>query len=672
MAYLVLFILCVFGWLMDVVLQAAYYWGTGPFGMPNVSADVGICFCKSIYYSACFFAVFGIPGMLGLAVARRVRPGDDAAVPRGIYILHVLLLTFLITLNHVDHEVFRFMGMHYSVEMLRAYNIFSNTTSFVGDALRTDARGAYSSLFLLAVPLAFLVLSLVLRRRILAVAQRVKISARLARAIAWSGTGLLIVLMLTSFVKVDDMRGFGWYPSRIQQKLAPYFVAFFEDLRYAQEKRANAFDYSHIAEDIARYQAMWTAEETDPNWRFVSSELPFRRTYAGQCPKALGNGQPNIVILFVETMRAMNLPDFNRDVQDDPMPFLHSLIAQQNEILQRNHLHTAYFDRYLAAALPTIDAMMSTHIGLPAHSEYTVSSVFFADNFPSFVTSLRRHGYDTTFIDSADAGFTNWSNWVRRWYEHFTDLNTRDDKLTVQALGDQIVQSRQSGKPYIVTTITTTNHIPFNVPKGGVQPPEGADATERIKFTLRYTDDQIRALFERLDRENALSNTLFLILGDHGYSLDEVPNESGIGGNYDTLRYNVVWVPLVMVTDLEGIPQGRQTVPASHVDLGPTILATTGICDDNSFAGHSLLTPAAHHILVNKKGNYLYRDETHTTIGVLGWRGQLYRTDDRLETTDLWQSDAATMDALRDGADTYRRVLDYAYEKHVIIPPQRL
>ena len=40
------------------------------------------------------------------------------------------------------------LGMHYSIEMLKAYNIFSKTTAFVGDALRTDARGAYSSVAL--------------------------------------------------------------------------------------------------------------------------------------------------------------------------------------------------------------------------------------------------------------------------------------------------------------------------------------------------------------------------------------------------------------------------------------------------------------------------------------------------------------------------------------------
>ena len=668
MLYLVLFVLSVLGWFMDLILQAVYFWGTGPFGMPNVTADVTVSFFKSAYYSAYFFALFSLPAMVALFIHQIIRRNNPPAsmVPTGIYILHIILLTFLICINHADHEIFRFMGMHYSIEMLRAYNIFSSTTSFVGDALRTDARGPYSSVILFVIPAFFCILSIAFRKKICGIGQKLnaKMSNLLASIIAWAGVAILIVLMLNSFVKVDNMRGFGWYPSRVQQKLAPYFIALIEDIRLSKDHQNGIIDYASISKDIENFQQRWTAEEMDKNWQFISSDLPFQKTYKGNCPPALGQNKPNIVIIFVETMRAMNLPDFNKEVKEDPMPFLHSLITGQNEIMQKHKMHSAWFDRYLAAALPTIDAMMSTHIGMPAHSEYTVSSVFFSSRFPSFVSYLRQHGYYSAFLDSADAGFTNWSNWVRRWYEDFYDLMTRDDKVATKALGDLIIERRKQNNPYIMTMITTTNHIPFDVPEGGVQPPKDAKATERIKYTLRYTDDQLKELFDRLDKNDALSNTLFLILGDHGYSLDEVPNESGIGGNYDTLRYNVVWVPLIMLTDLEGLPQGHQSVPASHIDLGPTLLAAAGICDDNSFIGHSLLHPGNHQILVNKKSNYLYRDNQYTLIGVQGYREQLYRTDDFLEKHDFWQEDTKALERLKTNAISYRRLIDYVYENH--------
>lgn len=670
MSYLLLFVLTIAAWLMDLVLQAVYYFGTSPFGLANIARDAGGYFAESIYYSACFFALFSLPGMIALAVSNRRHGAErrEDLMPRWIYILHACLMTLLITVNHADHEIFRFMGMHYSVEMLKAYNIFSSTTAFVGDTLRTDARGAYSSVILFCVPVIYLTLSLIFRKRICTFAQKKsdKLSPRILTAVAWGGISLLIVLMMNSFIKIDDMKGLGWYPSRNQQKVAPYFIAFIEDIRNAKDSKKSAADYSTISEDIDRFQKKWLDEELDKNWKFVSNELPFQKTYQGQCPASLGNGQPNIVIIFVETMRAMNLPDFNPEIKEDPMPFLHSLVTEENSIMQKHAMHSAWFDRYLAAALPTIDAMMATHTGLPAHSEFTVSSVFVSDKYPSFVSMLRDHGYFTAFLDSADGGFTNWSMWVRRWYEQFGDLMTRDDKVTIKALGDLILERRKQNQPYAISAITTSNHIPFRVPEGGIQPPENAEAPERIKYTLRYSDDQLKALFERLDQNDALSNTVFFILGDHAYSLDEVPNESGIGGNYDTLRYNVVWVPMLMLSDLSGIPQGHQSVAAAHTDIGPTVLAAAGICDDNSFVGHSLLKPAPHRILVNKNNNYLYRDGDYTMIGVDGFREQLYKTDDRLEKADLWQSETAELERLKREAQSYRSVLDYAYEMHKI------
>ena len=53
-------------------------------------------------------------------------------------------------------------------------------------------------------------------------------------------------------------------------------------------------------------------------------------------------------------------------------------------------------------------------------------------------------------------------------------------------------------------------------------------------------------------------------------------------------------------------------------------------------------------------------------IGVDGFREQLYKTDDRLEKADLWQSETAELERLKREAQSYRSVLDYAYEMHKI------
>ncbi|MBQ9241747.1 MAG: hypothetical protein IJ165_00720 [Proteobacteria bacterium] len=70
------------------------------------------------------------------------------------------------------------------------------------------------------IPLIYLTLCLISKKKICALAQNLedKFSSRILTTIAWCGILLLIALMMNSFIKVDDMKGFGWHPSRKQQK----------------------------------------------------------------------------------------------------------------------------------------------------------------------------------------------------------------------------------------------------------------------------------------------------------------------------------------------------------------------------------------------------------------------------------------------------------------------
>ncbi len=677
MQYLVLFLVALAAWLIDASLQAVYYFGMSPFGTSMYGSMGTTFFGLGIYYNACFFVLLCLPAFIAMSVLRirakkckiseMAQDNSPVSIPRWVWILHATLCSLLVLTNHIDHEILRYMGTRYTVEMLKTYNIFSQTTSFVFDALRTDERGPFSSAILLLVPIVFFILLLVFRKRICNLFDKLEakvpsIASCLTGAVIYIGTFSLIISAISVYIHTYPLTGMCWDPSKRQALVSPIIIAFIEDVRHNQKLGERNSDFTNISSDIESFQKLWLSEEADSNWQFTSAELPLLKTYQGTCPQALGGKMPNIVIIFLETTRAMNLPDFNPEVKLDPMPFLHSVVTGENEILKKNGMKSGWFSRYMPGGLPTVDAQMVTHIGIPAHSYFTVSSTFLQSKLPSFTNMLRNHGYDTTFIDSAYGGFTNWDKWVDRWYDHFVDLNTKDDKVTMDSLGDHILAKRKLDKPYLITAITISNHEPFEVPNGGTKAPDDIPFRERIQYTLRYEDEQLKAFFERMDENNALADTIFIILGDHGYSLGDIPSEQFWGENYNSLRYNVAWVPLIILSDIEGLPVGEQKIVASHADLAPTILDAVGICDDNSFVGHSLVNPKQHHVLVNKENNFLIKNDTYGAIFVHGAHPQLFRTDDLLEKNELGESQPDVVEQMKQLGLSYRHLVDYVYE----------
>ena len=678
MSYIILFLVTAVGYGLDVILQAVHYFGESPWGGVYLE-NPGYLFVLALFYSLGFFMIFSVPGILGLTIYRFTKRGTDAVnrIPRWCYVLHLVLISLLIALNHADHEVLRFMGLRYSVEMLKAYNIFSDTTSFVWGILKTDARGAYSALYFLLVPVLFLILGLVLPIR--KIAERVSGKMEMKRAAKLHlGAGIvvylavfgLIISLVSVFIKNDPITGFGWKPSFRQIRVSPIFISFIEDIRkinkFGERKQ---WDYTNIAADVDVFRSIWLSEERDPNWKFGDAKYPLFKTYEGNCPARLSKELPNIVMMFLETNRAMSIPDFNSEVSPEHMPFIHSLISGESEIVKQHHLKVAWFSNHTTSGLPTIDSLMAAHLGIPAHSNFTVSSTFTARYYPSFASRLTNIGYYSLFIDGADGSFTNWSMWIRRWYKEFKDIKTSDDKYVFNEMANRIIERRDHKDPYLVTATTMTNHVPFDVPEGGVKAPDGIPLRDRIFYTLRYEDDQIRDFFETLSKHNAISNTLFIIVGDHGYALGDVPKKDFIGDNYDSLRFSVTWVPLIMVysgDDFTGLPEGKQTQISSTTDVAPTILEIAGICDENSFTGHSLIQAKKHHNLVNKMNNFMYRDDNYTSIFVSERRAQLFRTDDLFQKTDLSETENEIVEKMKTDGESVRRVIDYAYEADAI------
>jgi arylsulfatase A-like enzyme len=101
---------------------------------------------------------------------------------------------------------------------------------------------------------------------------------------------------------------------------------------------------------------------------------------------------------------------------------------------------------------------------------------------------------------------------------------------------------------------------------------------------IRYTDDELRLLFEAIDALRLGEDTVFILTSDHG----EAFLEHGLLEHGARLDEEVLRVPLLLWG--RGVPAGRRiAAPVAHVDLMPTILELLGLAAPASAEGLSLV-----------------------------------------------------------------------------------
>ena len=108
----------------------------------------------------------------------------------------------------------------------------------------------------------------------------------------------------------------------------------------------------------------------------------------------------------------------------------------------------------------------------------------------------------------------------------------------------------------------------------------------------RYsTPPAIPTTFSRLSRlcaEPWFGRTLLVLVGDHGFNMGE---HDGRPGQQNLYREST-WVPLIVAGAHPRLPAGRHDVPATMLDIAPTLADLLGIREPVPWQGHSLLALA--------------------------------------------------------------------------------
>lgn len=280
----------------------------------------------------------------------------------------------------------------------------------------------------------------------------------------------------------------------------------------------------------------------------------FELTY--QCQDGL-NSRQNIIIILVESLSSYMSDYFAGGRAEHWTP--------QLDQLARRHIP---FTDFRSTNADTTQALFSILTGFPAIHYYSEGNLYRDPKFyrRTLPNVFRQAGYHTAFFTSASLvaskdsildriGFNEISTHTDPFYKgqkRFVFGSVSDDVLYAHA--QKWLADYKQPRPYLLVLETTTSHSPY------VDPVSGEESLEK---TIRYADRALGDFIADLANKNLLNNTLVVITSDHHAFLPTNEQETRIFGPQAPAS-----IPLVLI----GSPlKGKQTGPATHIDLGPSL-----------------------------------------------------------------------------------------------------
>ena len=282
-------------------------------------------------------------------------------------------------------------------------------------------------------------------------------------------------------------------------------------------------------------------------------------------------GKPNIVLILMESMAAVNMERTNE--RGEPLtPYLRSL--QDRSIFCSN----AY-----SAGIHTNNGIVASLYGFVPNFSKTMMGVN-APRFTGLPFYLAQNGYTNIAFVTGNPQYDNMNafwrdNGITEIYSQYdyprearvNNFGVPDGYMFKWGL-DKLNEKAQSGHPFFATFLTVSNHTPYVIPEQYQS--RGETDEER---SIACADDAIRQFMEAAQQTSWGKNALFILVADHGIAYGSL-YEMGLDGNK---------IPLFFVhPDLK--PQVIER-PVSQIDIPETVLSMLGIPHENNTLGIDML-----------------------------------------------------------------------------------
>jgi len=255
------------------------------------------------------------------------------------------------------------------------------------------------------------------------------------------------------------------------------------------------------------------------------------------------------------------------------------------------------FDRFFSNGTHTHQGMFATmgcFPNLPGF-EYLMQTPEGAHKLSGLPELLSARQYDDVYVYNGDFAWDNQSGFFSN--QGMTTFIGRNDFVNpvfsdpTWGVSDQDMFNRgneelakrgASGKPYYALLQSLSNHTPYALPKElPVAPVTGRGSLDLHLTAMRYSDWALGQFFEKARKDPSFKETLYVIVGDHGFGNNAQITEVDLG------RFNV---PLLFIAPgiQEKFGAVRHTV-GTQVDIVPTIMGRLGGTTQHQCWGRDLL-----------------------------------------------------------------------------------
>ncbi|HYD36491.1 MAG TPA: sulfatase-like hydrolase/transferase [Allosphingosinicella sp.] len=543
------------GWVGCALLQLILYLRPSPYGGPFLLRWKTFI-VRPLAYELLGVWLIALPFMLLWLLLWR-RPVDRSRARAAHWAL-VALMTANLLITAFDHELYRFLGLRLGPNFL---NVYADPTT-LGDALflnvlRGDKGGPFlSPLLCVAAPALYAWWAIRAVRRPRAPPTH-EPGAALAILAVPLAAGLIAYSLAHARFRLS--------------RLEPTLFAIVRDFAWSYEDEEPPGDPYRLAR---AYRTQWLAASADRNWRFPDPKYPYLRIPTDPSEPAPGQ-KWNILIVQLESVRGVDTGHLRPGRGPSPTPFLDALAARPD---------AAVWTRALSFGPPSINGRFALQCSVTPSSRRFITSQTKTD-FYCLADALRRRGYRAEMFAAGDIDMDNSTVWVQRMYDRlwrYPAEGQRDREIFRHA-ARRIREIGRQG-PFLVTLISASNHHPFRSPEPELDIAGHDHVRQRIRNTVRYTDDVVRELVEGLRGEPWFDRTLIVINSDHGYNLGE---HGGLVGAYSLYRESI-WTPLLIVGPHPHLPRGRHDEIVTLLDVAPTLAELIGLREANPWQGHSL------------------------------------------------------------------------------------
>ncbi|MCV9921851.1 MULTISPECIES: LTA synthase family protein [Pseudomonas] len=241
------------------------------------------------------------------------------------------------------------------------------------------------------------------------------------------------------------------------------------------------------------------------------------------------------------------------------------------------------FDRFFSNGTHTHQGMFATMACFPnlPGFEYLMQTPEGGHKLSGLPALLSARDYDDVYVYNGDFAWDNQSGFFGN--QGMTTFIGRNDFVNpvfsdpTWGVSDQDMFDRGAEelaknygkKPFYALLQTLSNHTPYALPKDlPVEPVTGQGRLDEHLTAMRYSDWALGQFFEKARKEPYFKETLFVIVGDHGFGNSQQVTELDLG------RFNV---PLLLIAP--GIQEKFGAVDhtvGTQVDIVPTIMGRLG------------------------------------------------------------------------------------------------